>query len=551
MNHLSKNVKRSIISVLSLGLVACGSQTSDEVAEVSDVGRGATDAYEEKITVTSVLQDVYGKNADPFTESQWGTDYLEMLNIELDVTANIPIANYNERLNTLIASDSLPDFFRVDQMSMYEQLVEDGLLYDMSEAYDEFASDELKAFTEANGGLALEGMKEDGQLFGIPVAGNEKSLRPHIYIRKDWLEELNLEVPKTIDDIWNVARAFKDNKMGGEGTIGVPLDNGLIMLQGMLSAYGNYRDSFHIDTDGKLAYTSTADEMETMLATLGELYGEGVIDQEFVTKDREKVYEEIKAGKIGIWFDDVSSGPRVVQVIHDSGTLDAEFMAISIPDKEGNVAVQDLPTRAGAIWVVTKNAKNPEALIKLMNYTINKWNSLETDEEFSMYNYNNPNGQNGYTGFPIGGIPEATMRWARQQEYYEEKGEFSEELLTDTEEKVRIQNVIKYKENPEQYPEYKYYEFQNSSTGASAALYGYEEADAYAVNYYQGLGSPTYLSKKSILDKTEYDYFIGIISGDKDSSSFAEFKKYWYENGGTQITEEVNAWFEGKDFTTN
>ncbi|MEG0294094.1 extracellular solute-binding protein [Enterococcus sp.] len=538
--------KRNVISLVMLAsciaLVACGNKESKGEEVVSQIGKVSPDpraAYEETLTATMIIEDPFGKVKSPYTDTAWGKAYKEDLNMNVDVKAVIASSNYTERLNTLIASDDLPDFFKVPS-NMLEQLIEDEMLEDITDIYDEYASDRIKTYSEANGKRALLGSMVDGKMYGVPIAGNEQASRNVIMMRKDWLDKLDLEVPETIDDVWEVAEAFKENKLGGANTIGIPMDKSLGQVNAIVSAYGANKGIYTVTDDGKLEYSSTSPEMKKALEVINEKFEDGIIDPEFIAKDGDKVNEDLKAGKAGIWFSGTGANAGVIEPVLTS-TPEAEFVAVPIRKSDGTVANQEMPTSAGSFWVVKKGAKNPEALLKLMNYTIDKWDSLRTLEEFATYNYNTPTGQEGFHGFPIGGIPEATLRWPVQLKHYKETGEYSDDV--DPEEETKIQNVIKYEEEGTGTPTQLINAWETSPVGPGVALGEYAAGDHYAYNYNQGFGSPTMKVKQSILDKIELDNFMGIITGNQPIETFDKYVVEWKENGGDQIVQELNEWF--------
>ena len=50
--------------------------------------------------------------------------------------------------------------------------------------------------------------------------------------------------------------------------------------------------------------------------------------------------------------------------------------------------------------------------------------------------------------------------------------------------------------------------------------------------------------KQAYLDKLEEETFVKIIMGTESIDAFDTFVDNWYANGGTEITEEVNAWYQ-------
>lgn len=58
-----------------------------------------------------------------------------------------------------------------------------------------------------------------GSYYAFPFIQGDDKLRTYQepIIRKDWLDELRLDVPTTIDE-WTVLQAFKDKKGAGQGS---------------------------------------------------------------------------------------------------------------------------------------------------------------------------------------------------------------------------------------------------------------------------------------------------------------------------------------------
>ena len=70
----------------------------------------------------------------------------------------------------------------------------------------------------------FESATVDGKLYGLPLTNDVGDGASLIFVRKDWMDRLNLEEPKTLDDLIAMAQAFVDNDMSGSGnTIGLGL----------------------------------------------------------------------------------------------------------------------------------------------------------------------------------------------------------------------------------------------------------------------------------------------------------------------------------------
>ena len=196
-----------------------GNLPVDENGKVSQFGR-----YSEPVTL-KIAQIVNPTIA--FPEGQTATDnaifdYLkEKMNIDIEVMWQAGSnEDYNEKLNLAISSGELPDVFSVDG-SQLKMLVSAGMLEDISEVYDFYASDRIKMSIDSTEGKSMEAVTFDGKMMAMPNVKAMKDGYDLLWIRQDWLDQLGLEAPKTIDDIRNIAKQFVQNKMGGEKTVGL------------------------------------------------------------------------------------------------------------------------------------------------------------------------------------------------------------------------------------------------------------------------------------------------------------------------------------------
>lgn len=68
----------------------------------------------------------------------------------------------------------------------------------------------------------LNSMTYNGQIIGIPRRTMDRT--GGLILREDWLEKLGLQVPRTLDDLYNVFKAFTYDDPDGDGvddTIGL------------------------------------------------------------------------------------------------------------------------------------------------------------------------------------------------------------------------------------------------------------------------------------------------------------------------------------------
>ena len=84
-------------------------------------------------------------------------------------------------------------------MDQYVQRAKAGKLWDMGPVLEEYASDLTKQCINSDGGTLLEAAKVDGTLYCVPTGNAQRIPSQYLWIRKDWLTNLGLELPETFD----------------------------------------------------------------------------------------------------------------------------------------------------------------------------------------------------------------------------------------------------------------------------------------------------------------------------------------------------------------
>lgn len=369
MSTKKRLVALLLMAAMTISLVACGKTGSDvkgTKGEVSTEKTGPLEAYKEPVTITighdNRVDPVY-KEGDDVTSNPWTRAYLEKLNINLESAFQVDSADYNTKINLSIAEMDLPDVFYVDKTQLLD-LVEADLIYDMTEVYDDYASDLVKSYMAADQASYESGLV-DGKMYGIAkLQPGELSQPCYVWIRKDWKEALDLADPKTMDDLVTIMKAFVKEY----GSKGLNMGQGLDELKILGPAWGAYYDFWLEDEEtGDIVYGSIQPEMKEALAAFAEWYKEGIIDPNFITTDWNKQNEDTVTGKVGVtafyqWWG-YTPGPDVVSNLG----AEAIFEPYEIPAATVEKVMTPISCSNQGYIVVNKECKNPEAVIKLIN----------------------------------------------------------------------------------------------------------------------------------------------------------------------------------------
>jgi putative aldouronate transport system substrate-binding protein len=445
----------------------------------------------------------------------------------------------------MIASGEIPDFFQAD-MSQFNQLAKADLLADMTEYYDKYASPYTKQVMMESGPAQFESAKVDGKLMAVPFTGMPRENAPLLFIRKDWLTKLNLPEPKSMEDLLKISEVFTKNDPDGnnvDDTVGICMDNALFyssLSQGIAFGYHQYPKKWIKDASGNLVYGSIQPGMKDVLTKLAELYKDGQIDQEFGTKDVTKAYETLTNGKAGIFYGSYPGPLYPLQSLYTNDpTVEWAYYSMPSIDAQPAKAVSEL----GIIgyWVVNKNMKNPEAVLKLMNFWTQTFYANTDDAVYEKL----VNAKDG-TEIWQNAICQ-TYRGFKNVEAYLNvsaayKGEKPTNALT-PEERGYLQKI-------------KDFEAGDTTLWCWGQIFGvdgclkviteYRDKDLYVQNEFYGSPTQTQIEKGATLNSLEDQTFMKIVTGQAPVSEFDNFVQQWKELGGDDWTKEVNDWYKNR-----
>src|SRR5690606_22694367 len=120
-----------------------------------------------------------------------------------------------EQFNLLIASGKLPDVIEYN-FTTYpggpEKAISDKVIIPLNDIIEQHAPN-FKAYLDANPEMKKEISTDNGTIYAFPALGTGNSnVSSGLVLRKDWLDELGLGIPETIEEWTNVLTQFKEKK---------------------------------------------------------------------------------------------------------------------------------------------------------------------------------------------------------------------------------------------------------------------------------------------------------------------------------------------------
>jgi len=209
-----------------------------------------------------------------------------------------------EQFNLMLLDEELPDIVEWEWFG-YEggpqKAIDDGVIIPLNDVFDKYCPN-IKAYLKDHPDVDKMIRTDNGDYYCFPfIRGGDlllTSMGP--MLRGDWLDELGLEVPKTVDEWEMVLTAFKEKK-GATGAFAywysVP---DLTNNNPFACAYGARR-TFYLK-DGKIAYGAIEDSYKNYLQKMSEWMKAGLLDPDLATLTNDQVAAKITSGAAGASF---------------------------------------------------------------------------------------------------------------------------------------------------------------------------------------------------------------------------------------------------------
>ncbi|MBP1996895.1 extracellular solute-binding protein [Paenibacillus eucommiae] len=503
-----------------------------------------TGKYDPPITVSTVRSmppDQYYDEGESIDKNAIYDYYEEELGIKLVNDWSVSFKEYPQKIKISIASNNLPDFYMVGAGDL-QQLIDSDMAADLTQLWEDNASEDTKKEFTKDGGRQMKTATFNGKLMAIPQINSPYNNAQFVWIRKDWLTELNLPEPKTMQDVLTISEAFSKRDTGGKGkALGFGLTKDLSELIGFYNGYHAYPQTWVKDASGNLVFGSIQPEMKTALKQLQDMFKAGQIDPEFGVKDFSKMAQSFATGQLGMFYGGFAHSLEIQKAVVKDDEMSQEWVAYPIPSVDGKPALMQTSASVYNYYVVNKNAKNPEAAIRILN----KWieNQVKPSESNSILLFGKKRQGEGLfyrinpilaflmDGNVISGelLPKAI------------KDKDPSSLGNDIDRLARYSEVQDYLAGDEK----KWFQWMIAKEGGTMALMNEAyKKDGFYFNEFYGAFTPSMSERKAVLDTKENEMVTKIILGKVSIDAFDTFVDEWKKLGGDKITQEVNEWYQ-------
>ena len=300
------------------------------------------------------------------TFDQWQ----EATNVNLDFVL-IGEETFSTTISLVFAAGDYYDFFcngEQNYSSGADAAVNDGVLLDLVPYLEEHAPD-YNAILNRFPDFRTELTSSDGYIVSFSEYCEYSD--NGVAIRKDWLDKVNMEAPATMDDVWNVAKAWKD-ELGIRNPVMWNADLSSFFGWNAFGVAGPGRNdvSWQIDEDGKTVVCSLKlPGFKECLQWMADAYAEGLCTDDFMNVMNIAFDDYVYANETGM----ISTNSNLLAGggAERSGQPDYDLRAIPDPMKEAGMENKLARTSGGvgaSAIAVSAQTEYPEECVEFMNW---------------------------------------------------------------------------------------------------------------------------------------------------------------------------------------
>ena len=348
-------------------LAGCGGETNVNVAENEEVLNleGAL-ASKEPLTLTA---HIHFWDTNIFEDDwYWNVEAAKVTNITLRGTASKTAADSKAEFNTMLVNDVLPDIIHGDGVDLNDA-GRDGALIPLQDLVKKYAPNIQAAFDKYPDAYNSV-VDTNGNLYYIPYIYNQEGPTMGWFVRQDWLDKLGLEAPTTVEEYYNVLKAFREQDPNGNGIKDeIPYFDRHKSPKNLLGLFGVTKEYYLADENGQYYASFMTEEYKNAMREIAKWYAEGLIDPEIYSRggtSREQLFGGNVGGALHDWF----SSSFAYNSSMKASVPDFKLITIAPPaDINGNVINWSPRTELnGNGWGISKDNKHVAETMKFFNF---------------------------------------------------------------------------------------------------------------------------------------------------------------------------------------
>ncbi|MCP4406050.1 MAG: extracellular solute-binding protein [bacterium] len=378
-------MKEQHIIALGVAVTVCFLLTAAAVpaAKVEVTPAGTFPIVKEPVTLNVLMRT--NAFVEDFATNEFTKWYEEKTNVKIDWQV-LPQTGAEDKVNLMLATGDLPDVIMTFRLTSTQLMLygAQGLFLPLNDMIEKYGVETKRVFEET-GWLEKVITSPDGNIYGLPSINEcyHCFYSQKLWINQPWLDTLDLEMPQTTEEFYQVLKAFKEQDPNGNGKADeIPLAGALettgwmTFLDGFLMNAFIYTHKFNdkineyfiLDDERKIDIVVNKPEWKEGLQYLHRLYKEGLISDLTFTQTKKQLKQMGENPDIEILGAAVAGAHgNFVQPYSESGRW-KQYTAV--PPLEGPNGLRVTGYKPFAIhegpgrFVITSACENPEVAFR-------------------------------------------------------------------------------------------------------------------------------------------------------------------------------------------
>lgn len=350
-------------------------------AETPTEAEKSSKISDKELTVSVLMTDSPTQPLINYAPAQ--QEIFRRTNIKLDYQI-VPSSSYKDKKNILLGTNNFPDlvYVTMDDVTSYGPT---GIFEPLTQYINEETMPNFYKFWQEY--PEMQKYCLDGELYMFPVVAREETANGFgPVIRTDLLEENNIPIPQTFDELLDALIKLKEIYpdsipwTGRKGTSQM-LKTVTYMLGSGYGDNGLYYD--HDVNGGSYVFGPATQEFKEVLSFLNRAFEAGVLDPDFATTTSEQFESKLSSGKSFFYLDNSGFGINYTKALRKlDGMENATMQVIPIPENSFGQrrAVSYAKALPGRFYALNASAKNKEEIIKFIDW-------MYSDEGSDISNY--------------------------------------------------------------------------------------------------------------------------------------------------------------------
>ena len=373
-----KKKKVTMGMILLAGTLLCACAATKETEETVQIQEGKDTADEPEITLDWYVN--YSWFATPWGENLVSRTITEETGVNINFVT--PMGNETEKLNSLIASDSLPDLITLGFWEpQVNQLISEGMVYPLNELAEEYDT----YFWEVSDPAVVNWYTmEDGNIYGYPnstispqdLEENDKITSNQTFlVRKDIYEAIGSPDMSTPEGFADAVRKAAEEFPEVDGEPLIPIGAHVFDSGGNVS-FDSYLMNFLAipwEKNGRIYDRYTDPEYVTWLKMFRQLGEEGLLANDIFVDTRTQMEEKLAQGRYFCMiyqYSDIMSQQKTLYVNHPERIYLAAEGPRNEQKDDPTLTVSNL--NGWTVTMISRNCKDPERAMKFLDYMISE-----------------------------------------------------------------------------------------------------------------------------------------------------------------------------------